>query len=422
MTSAWKGGAEEVLAVAEWPAAPPRRERLPQWVGLKGDAGAALDGLRLAIIGNGSVGLGLALAAARLQVKGLDLIDGGHYKRASLLTHDILPREAALAHPKALHAARLCKQISPATRVRAYAGTIQSMAMDALADADLAVLATDNVAAEVEVGKRCLHLRKPLVHAAVHGETLTAQVRFYRNADAAGACPACFLNRTEIEHLSAGLTFKCDGSGAAPQAAATAVAPTRSVSSLCGLAANLAMIEILKYVVGLGPKRGDFVLEYAGYTNRTVVTPLGPRPSTCFCDHDTVWTLQEPPRPLSECSLGDLAAAAGLAADLRRVAFSVDQMVYAQAGACGCGKPRRLERFAVPGVSQAGVCETCRQPVYADAFFSHRPAAAACLGAAVRRPLRELGAPDPRCVLVQQDDRAVLFSAAGGAGRRQGGA
>jgi molybdopterin/thiamine biosynthesis adenylyltransferase len=354
------------------------------------------------------------------------LIDYGHFKMASLLTHNILPRDAALGLSKARYAGRLCKQISPRTDVRAYAGVIQSMALDALADVDLVALATDNVAAEVEAGKRCLRLRKPLIHASVHGETLIAQVRFYRNADAGGACPACFLNRMEIEYLNSGAAFPCDGSGApqpsmggrtGPPTAKAGGVPTRSTSCLCNLAADLAVVEILKFVLELGPKRGDFVLEYAGYTNRTVVTPLGPRKSTCPCDHDTVWGRASPPRPLAECSLAELAAAAGFNSGLQRVAFTVDHLVFAVAGICACGKRRRVERFVAPGASAPRACEVCRRPVHPEGFFSRRPVAADDLGDAVHRPLRELGAEAPRSVLVAEDQRAVLFtdSAARGA-------
>jgi len=418
VTEADNGYAVEVLAGGSpGRPVPHRRERLPRWLGLKVDADAVLEGLRVAVIGNGSVGLAIALALARLQPGGLTLIDYGYFKMASLLTHNILPEDAALAHPKALYAGRLCKQISPGTDVRAYAGSIQSMALDALADVDLVALATDNVAAEVEAGKRCLRLRKPLIHAAVHGETLIAQVRFYRNADAGGACPACFLNRMEIEHLNSGAAFPCDGSGAPPPTAKAGVVPTRSTSFLCNLAADLAVLEILKFVLGLGPKRGDFVLEYAGYTNRATVTPLGPHKSTCLCDHDTVWGRASPPRPLAECSLAELAAAAGFNSGLQRVAFTVDHLTFALAGTCACGKRRRVERFVAPGASAPRECEVCRRPVHPDGFFSRRPVAADDLGDAVHRPLRELGAEAPRCVLVAEDERAVLFtdSAARGA-------
>lgn len=410
MSDGCEGSAMEVLPAAATAAVPHRRERLPQWLGLKIDADGRLDDLRVAVIGNGSVGLAIALAMSRLQVGGLLLADHGRFKMASLLTHDISPRDAALAHQKALYAAKTCRQISPRTLVTAYAGSVQSMPMDALVGCDLVVLATDNVAAEVDVGKRCLRQRKPLYHASVHGETLTAQVRVYRNADAAGACPACSLNRAEIESLNAAAQYKCDGSGVATPTAPAAAVPTRSVSSLCSLAADLAVIEVLKHVLELGPKRGDYVLEYAGYTNKTTVTTLAPRKGTCICDHDTVWLPARPPRRLAACSPWELATAAGFPSDLRGVSFAVDQLVFAQAGVCACGMRRRIGRFLAPGARGPEDCSVCRKPVYSDAFFSHRPVASEYLKDAVHRPLQELGAVEPRCVLVAANERAALFT------------
>lgn len=449
MNNVHSGYAREVAAEAGWQVknGAHRRERLPQLVGLARDADAELDRLRLAIIGAGSVGLAIALSAARLQVGGLLLVDGGRYKMASLLTHGILPHEAAAALPKAAHAGRLCKQISPRTRVFAYDGPIQAMAMDALVGFDLVVLATDNVAAEIEAGLRCLRLRTPLVQAAVHGETLVAQVRFYRNADAGGACPACSLNRAEIEMLTTGRELKCDGTGAAPRGARAGAVPTRSTSCLCGLAADLAMIEILKYVLGLGPwaapgrtsaaasggaapaggtacgtpagRGGDYVLEYAGYTSKAVVTPLASRASACVCDHAATWLPASPPRPLAACSLSELAEAAGPGGGLDRAWFTVDGMVFALAGVCSCGKRRRLNVFTAPGAAGHERCGACGEPFCAEAFFWRRAVAAEELKEQVNRPLREIGAAGARCVLVAGDDnRAVLFS--GGLAGRSG--
>jgi hypothetical protein len=78
---------------------------------------------------------------------------------------------------------------------------------------------------------------------------------------------------------------------------------------------------------------------------------------------------------------------------------------------------RRIGRFLAPGARGPEDCSVCRKPVYSDGFFSHRPVASEYLKDAAHRPLQELGAVDPRCVLVAANERAALFTdrAAGGA-------
>ena len=89
-------------------------------------------------------------------------------------------------------------------------GPVQELPITAFADAHLVVLATDNLAAEVEVGQRCLWLGKPLIQASVHGETLVAQVRSFVNREG-GACPACGFSAVEWAHLNRETSFSCEG-------------------------------------------------------------------------------------------------------------------------------------------------------------------------------------------------------------------
>src|SRR5262249_7510891 len=156
-----------------------RDTRLPQFLGLRGGPGSVLDALKVAVVGTGSVGRNLALHLARLQIAALYLVDRGRFKAESVLTQPIVPE--GIGEPKASSTGRLCQQISPGTDVWVYDGGVGALYPAALAEVDAVFVATDNLAAEIEVGQRCLHLRKPLLHASVHGETLVAQVRFFGN-------------------------------------------------------------------------------------------------------------------------------------------------------------------------------------------------------------------------------------------------
>ncbi len=387
-----------------------RKARLPEFVGMEGDAGAVLDRLNLGIIGLGSVGLGIALSAARLQLGGLVLVDPGRYKPASLLTHPILPEDAAGGKSKAQHAGELCGRISPRSRIQVHDGPLQSLDMAALAETDILAVATDNLAAEVEAAQRCLHLRKPLVHAAVHGDTLVAQVRFYHLAHSDSPCPACAYGKAELAQLNAETEFKCDGLGKAGSGAHVATRPTVSVSCLCSMAADLAMIQILRHSLGLGRPLGDFVLEYCGFTNRTVTSPLAGRNPACLCDHDEVRTPRAIADPLGGCSLSQLAERAGLDGDPAGAAgrsFVVGDLEFVVFGGCECGV-HSVRRFARPGEA-LGRCERCGRPITAQPFFSHRPASGSVLKGVLDRPLRQIGAASARSALVGRGERGVLF-------------
>jgi molybdopterin/thiamine biosynthesis adenylyltransferase len=379
-------------------AVPPRGDRLPSFHGQAGGAAAALDSLRVAVVGAGSVGRPAALALARLQVGEIRVVDPGRYKPESLLTQPISP--ADLGQPKAANTARLCRELSPRTRVAAFDSAAQALPPAALADVDAVLLATDNLAAEVEVGQRCLWLGRPLLQASVHGDTLVAQVRFFRNAGGAGPCPACGFGPAEWAHLNRETTFSCEGRGAGPAAGRTVAAPTRSVSFLCSLAADLALVQLFCFALKLGAAPQDVVLEYCGYTQRTVLSPLR-RNAECPCDH-SAWGHAAAPRPLAECTPRELARAAGLGDDVRSLA--VGALPFIERGACAaCGREQEVGRFGA-----AGRCGGCGGPVEAQPFYTHRALPAALLPPLLDRPLGELGAKQAHSALVRGPGGAVL--------------
>jgi molybdopterin/thiamine biosynthesis adenylyltransferase len=384
-------------------AVPPRGARLPAFHGLAGDAGAALDGVRVAVVGAGSVGRNAALGLARLQVGEIRVVDPGRYKPEGLLTQPITAADVGEA--KASNTAWLCRSLSPATRVWAFDGPVQTLAPAALADVDVVLLATDNLAAEVEVGQRCLWLGRPLLQASVHGDTLVAQVRFFRNADGGGPCPACGFGPAERAHLNRETTFSCEGRTNGRAAGRTVTAPTRSVSFLCALAADLMLLQLLRYVLKLGSPLPDAVLEHCGYTQRTVLSPLR-RNADCPCDH-TAWERAAAPRPLADCTPRELRMVAGLggeaAADV--LSLAVDAIPFVERGACAdCGREQEVRRFGV-----ANRCADCGGLVEAQPFYTHRALPAALLRPLLDRPLGELGAAAAQSVVIHADRRAVLI-------------
>lgn len=412
----------EVALPPGLPARPicPRRDRLPNFVSLRGDAGEVLAGLKVAFVGTGSVGLRMALAAARLQVGGILLIDPGRLKAQSVLTHPIMPDAALRSAGKAEYAGLACKTLSPQTDVFVWPDRVQSLDPAALAWADVVLLSTDNLRAEVAAAQLCLHLRTPLLTAAVHGETLVSQIQVFRNADGDGACPACSFGQAELRHLNSETPFSCEGMLAGRPDQPISRQPTVCVSFICSTAADLAMVQLLRLVLGLNAPSEDFALQYCGFTNKIETSPLGGRSGRCLCDHDTVWRPTLAPRPVAACSLRELASRAGYAAaeDLAGVSFTVDDLFFVEVGGCECDGCQPVRRF-LPAGGPAGRCATCGGPVYPVRFFSHRPVSAEVVRDALDEPLGRIGASSARSVLVDGPRGAVLFH--DGLGRQEAG-
>jgi hypothetical protein len=349
------------------------------------------------------------------------IVDPGRFKKESTLTHCVDPDEVRCERPKARSAARLCHRVSPGTKVRYYDGFVQDLDIAALADADLVALATDNLAAEVEVAQRCLHLRKPLAHAGVHGDSLTAQVRWYSHSGDDAPCLRCAFTRDEEEQLNGEAMFSCSGVAGDRQPLPTGNVPTMSTAGLCSLAADLAIMLILRFVLRLGTPLTDQQIELCGYNNRAVVTPLRRKSSTCKCDH-TPWRVEQLRAPLKDMTLRELAARSGLACgdNPEGTSFIVSNMHFVELAGCGeCG-PRPLGRFLHPG-SPAGACRTCQRPMYAHPSFTHTPVTAAKVAPVLDRPLRQIGAARASSVLVRRNEAAVLFrNHAHGAETRKG--
>ena len=385
-----------------------RAARLPKFIGGPADAEKKLAGLKVVLVGLGSVGGRMALHLARFGVALLWLVDPKVFKAESLLTHEIGPEHVGKF--KAVVMGERCRAISPGTRVKVFACRVEELPMDAFADADLVVMATDNLAAELEVSRRCRQLGKPLFQAAVHGESLVAQVRGFANSSDESPCVGCGYNAEEWRQLTRQIQFSCEGAAAGNTAPQIAELATMSVPNICSLASDLALNQVIRHVLQLGPPVTDTILEYCGHTNRAVTSPLLRRVD-CPCDHRR-YALSPPPKSLHEVCCAELSAAAGFHNGTGVVNFAVDGREWARLGECKCPAPRAVARFIPNGQADAGRCAKCRAPIRVPLFFRQRAVSAWTLGEALARPLASLAAGQINCVLADDGQRAVLFRAA----------
>ena len=391
------------MATGRAPAPVPLSCRLPALVGLRCEVQALLANLRVVLVGVGSIGMRIAEHFARLQVAELWLIDSARYKPQSLITH---PIHRLTNLPKATHTARLCKQISPKTRVFYFANLVQDLPLDAFAQADLCLMATDNLAAEIEVGRRCVALGKRLVQASLHGETLTAQVRVFGNASE-GPCPACGFGAIEWQQLAEQVRYSCEGSGNGEPANALRTAlPTRSTSHLCGIGADLAVNQSLRLALNAGEPVADTILEYCGFTNRTITAQLERNPA-CRCDHAR-WKLVRATTPLRQYSLATLLDVfAGHDAD-GATTVSISGADWIEAGRCRCSDSVAVRRFVAAGHRRVGKCRRCKGVIQSQPFATCQTVTASLLGESALIPLNRLGIKECAWVLLRSADSGVL--------------
>lgn len=393
-----------------------REARLPQFIGAPADATDRLDHLKVATVGAGSVGRGILLHLARLQIKRIYVVDPGRFKSTSHLTHPHILPGRELDESKCLSTAELVKQLSPKTEVYAFDGGVESLPSTALRDVDAVMLATDHLAPEVEIGQRCLYLGVPLVQASLDGPTALVQIRFFGNNSGNSACPACGYTSEEWMLLNEQTRFSCDGSYDGNHSAQSTGAPTMSTSFLCSLAADLAMVQLIKYVCSLGVSPIDTMLEYSTYNHRTTLTRLSHN-EHCPCDHVQFRRAQAPQALLSECTLAELACAAGFGSGESEVSFTIgDRFVYVASALCVCGESAEINRFVADNALTTGRC-ACNAALPLRRFEAHRTVHSSIAQPILHRPLGQVGAAEANCVLARQGDEAVMFENSGHDGR-----
>ena len=156
-------------------------DRMPAFIGLEGDPRGMLAATDMLIVGAGSVGGRIAEHAARCRVGGIDIVDPKPFS-ANFDTQPIR-RQSDVGMPKATLVGQWAKTICPDSVVRSYDGHVQDLSWLDLDRYDIVVASTDNLPVEVYLGTVCRALGKPLVYAAVHGPTLTSQLRTFMNLD-----------------------------------------------------------------------------------------------------------------------------------------------------------------------------------------------------------------------------------------------
>ena len=387
-----------------------REHRFPALFGAADGFHAVLDGLKVLVVGAGSVGGRAALHLARMKVGKLLIADPKSFKGESVLTHEVSPD--LIGAPKASSMAHVCKRISPETEVLYHDGAISEISITELADIEAILLASDNLTAEVEVGQMALRLGVPLLQGSVHGETLVAQVRVFGNVTGGeGPCPACLFNATEWGELQEEKSYSCAPSAAADDGAQPETQPTFSLSFLCSTAADMMMMSLLRSVLSLGQPVADTMAEYCGHSGRTSHCALRRNPE-CRCDH-TPWTFRNFEGSAEDLTLHDLAAGSGEEVaenDADSPLFEVSGLDWVTSLVCPDGHSMALNRFVPKDKAIDGLtCPKCGRELFLEPMARVGGAALDTLGDAVRKPLREIGVHAPEWVRVRRFRSTTLY-------------
>jgi hypothetical protein len=379
-------------------------QRLPRLVGARAETAAALACLSVVVVGCGSIGARIGLGLARLGVRALLLVDFARHKPASLVTHEITPAEVGRSKVSCLGAR--ARALLPAGDVRLFEGPVGDLRDGDVDGVDLVVLATDDLMAEVQTGALAQRLGLRLVQAAVDGATLVAQVRSWPHAEAgADACLACGFGPAEWAALDAGTRYSCTGAEGGPARQQRIGPPTRSAGPLCSLAADMALLGVLRQVTGAGGSAAASLTEHAGLVDRTTVSPLRRNPR-CRADHAVprrAWLLS----PLVDHSPFELWGAAG-GEGAQPWSLSVDGYEFAVAPTCSCPDSGTVPRF-LPAVGQPPPCPNCSAPLQAGPWGRRREVPAELLAPVVHVPLRDLGAVDPVLATVDVGSGRLLL-------------
>lgn len=261
---------------------------------------AALHACSVVVIGLGAVGAILFRQLVRAGVGTVIGVDPDNYGAESWVTQPI-PRGVATGQAKARVQGEIAHATNPAVHVITARGLAQHVPLWVYRQADLLLIAADNLEVLLWAGTRAAALSKPLIQGAVHGPSWLAYVRSFALTDVNHACPACGLGQRQWAMLRS--RVGCDPSQVRQQG----IEPTRTVPCVCGAAANLLGGEALKHLFRIEEQKlAGEELAYCLLSHKTWRTRLDRNPD-CRCPH-TRWNLVDVAAPSADVTLGMLVA------------------------------------------------------------------------------------------------------------------
>lgn len=356
------------------------------------------------VMGLGAVGSVCFEQLARLGVGRLYGLDPDRYGAESWLTQPASKTDQSRL--KAHVQGRRAALANPATHVATSVAFAQDAPLAVLRQADVIVLAGDNLELLVWAGEYAAGLGKVVVQGAVHGATQQAIVRGFDLSNPNAVCPTCLLAEDDWNRMTSRLG--CDPATVRLQG----LEPTQTLPHVCALAGQMAAGEVLQWLLG----RTDLALsgaevQYNLPTHRVLRTAYS-RKATCRAPHRQ-WRISDAPQPWRTTTLADLTNA--LRAPHKRVSpgnaptWQVRAEIpwITRASCWPCGKVQAVRRFSRLG-RKVGRCG-CGGPLWADLEGRRSMIPPADLEAVWRQPLARLGLQAGQSVALCHEDDMAWF-------------
>lgn len=379
---------------ADASAAEAARESLERYA-LKGlsAAGRTLAQGRVAIFGIGAAGGVAYRLLVQAGVGAIDIVDPDRYGMDSFLTQNAAWSDAGRL--KAEVQGEAAVRLNPAVQVRAAVGRAQQVRLRDLRLADVLLAAGDNLELALWSGKMAAGLGKPLVQAAVHGETASSIVRGYDLRDGEGSCPRCGLGQRELEQQST--RHGCD----IGQTASVETEPTRTQSTICNIAGAMAATEVMKWLTGnesLALRGEEAIVSTFNYNAWKTTLP---RDERCGMPHRR-WQLTDVPQRATETTLRMLVKQLGLgnALETQLIKSELDWIRFTFCSACR----RRVDVCRFGRLDESlGVC-VCGEPLKAVPQGVRSIVPPEDLDWVGDKPLAEIGLDGGHAIGIQQGE------------------
>ncbi len=359
--------------------------------------GRPLSDSRVFMAGLGAAGGVAYRLLVQSGVGAIDAVDPDSYGSDSFLTQTSTWKDAG--QPKAIVQRNNAADLNPAVRIRTAVGPAQHVRLRDLRLADLFLIAGDNLAVALWCGSRAAGLGKPMVQAAVHGETASAIVRGYDLRDGEGACPRCGLSQQELQHQS--VRHGCDVGATVPLAKES----TRTQPTICNVAGAMAASEAIKWLTGNEDLalRGEeaLVSTLAFQSWRTALR----RDSQCAQPHRK-WELVDLETEAHETSLRDIVEHDGPRPDeIPQIRSELDWISFTFCSACQ--QRADVRRFARLD-AVVGRCD-CGEPLKPVPQGAHSIVPPQDLRACWEKPLSEIGITAGEAVGLRRDETWHYF-------------
>lgn len=341
------------------------------------------------VMGLGAVGGVCFEQLAKLGVGRLYGLDPDLYGEDSWITQPSLVEQCGRrkADVQGCRAARA----NPWAEVATAAAFAQDVPLAVLRQADVIVLAGDNLELLVWAGEYAVGLGKVVVQGAVYGAAQQAIVRGFNLADPATVCPTCLLAESDWGHMTSRLG--CDPAIMRRQG----IEPTQTLPHVCATAGQMTASEVIKWLLGKSDSAlSGAEVQYNLIGHRALRTAFT-RKAACRGPHRR-WRVIDLPQSWRATTLAELASEVDLPPepeDATRGASRRDWQVKAEvpwiarASCWSCGKVHPVRRFSRLGRS-VGRCP-CGGVLWADLEGRRSLIPVDDLKAAWNKPLSRLG-------------------------------